>query len=1533
MNIDADSGSLLDQLQHQLHPDTPQDPIPHVEEIQIEEEPEPEVAIPGSSAIDLANEDLFPALPAAPAGRSPLAGWGSPNGHARPAASRPIVPPPSRSAGKVTERFEIPAELQAKPSQLGKSVSVGETCRQISQRTSTSIELSTNNKTRSVTFLINGKPEACRRAKREIISKLTIPVTQTITIPASVRPHLVGKGGATLKALTTRTMTDIKIPRVPGDEIVRVTDEIIEDDPDQDVIITGDYEGVEQAKKEIEKVVAQRTSKQTLRVPIERSYHAFIAGPNNSTVDLLRLETQTDIRIPPIGLTASDKNLDEIIIVGERSAVLAAEQRVRELYEDLKRSTRTIQIGVNKRQHRFIIGPKGATLQEILVVTGCFVELPLSSDPSESVTIRGPADQLTQALQLVLEKSSAVHFHEVDIVAIIPRSTDPNVFIRYVYTKERAALKAIEAAHKVSIHQHSSATQTPILEIQGSTQADADAARAKVQAFIKELGATVYFGIVEIPRGLHKFVIGKSGQNVTKAKAKPEWGGRLLDIDVPSENDESDDVTIVLRRTAVLAGAPPKVVQAADKEAADLIEKIKEELIAVASASADFVSQTVSIDSRYHGRLIGSGGAALKEFLAPYGNTVNIRFPPAAKKDGKEKDGVADADPNAISVRGSKKDVAEVVEKLAAQVAEWRHVEVMSSFTETVKVAKGLAKKLVGNGTQIGWVVRAVKEQIAEQKSHRAGISEKDLSSPTLHLRIEIDDSVAAVDILTVFGPKAIVSLAAAAVADRSQKLADTVSVELKLFESVSAKARKLITEMGPELGRKALRRTIGKEGKGIRRLQDKHTVHIKFAEKPGSGRGKRGAAAADEEEVEVAEEDVDRAALDGTVVVKGFSADVEAAKKELLEIVEAEILGSYTLVFDLPKASLPFVVGRGGTKVQKLKEDLNVRVDFRDRDDDENNTDVECSIEGKKEECAEAQRRIMEIVDDIVNIEEIALQIPSYLHRGIIGTGGANVKALTEQFGGPDKLKIQFPRPNIDPANAQDTVIIRANPKLIPEIRREVEKLVANALGGDESVALNLMGAGADIEEWVTVPKAEVARIVGRSAEGLKEVMRKFGVAVWVVDEVEEGQQQARTKYTHTVRLSIDAEMRPHIIGRAGQTITRIRTETGTTLDIVRGAKGAKDSLIIRGGSAESVAAAQAQVENILREQEERSARDAARRSEQVVHHYRPEAVASPPASVSASGPARIDDDDAVSDAPAPSVPGYSGRPAAVRVGAGSRKKKRGAAPAPSASAPAPEQAAVDSGASSDAGGPASSSYWAFAAPAKPVTDEWQAVTKKGRKGEDAAAGSDTGSNATAPHTVPGANTDAAEPKKKNKKKKKATVAGSEPVKEEEAPEVPAPPRPVTPVPVVVAAPPAPEPKPAPAPAPSPAKKAKAPKPAAAQPTPVAAPALAPAPAPAPAPVPAPAPPTFNPADYEPAPAPTEDAWQTVNSVKKFKNAKLAEAAAVSSTTSAITASSTPAPAPTSSESAAAPKKKKNKKKKKKVDGVAMPGEEEDDE
>ncbi|MEQ2197539.1 hypothetical protein XENOCAPTIV_030943 [Xenoophorus captivus] len=158
------------------------------------------------------------------------------------------------------------------------------------------------------------------------------------------------------------------------------------------IMVSGKLDAVMKARKEIDKRAVER-------VNIDKVYHPFITGAYNKLVGEMMQETSARINVPPPSV-----NKTEIVITGEKEQVALAVAMIKKIYEEKKKNTTTIAVEVKKSQHKYVVGPKGNTLQEILDRTGVSVEIPPSDNSSETVILRGEPDRLGQALTEVYAK-------------------------------------------------------------------------------------------------------------------------------------------------------------------------------------------------------------------------------------------------------------------------------------------------------------------------------------------------------------------------------------------------------------------------------------------------------------------------------------------------------------------------------------------------------------------------------------------------------------------------------------------------------------------------------------------------------------------------------------------------------------------------------------------------------------------------------------------------------------------------------------------------------------------------------------------------------------------------------------------------------------------------------------------------------------------------------------------------------------------------------------------------------------------------
>merc|ERR1719394_1910694 len=184
------------------------------------------------------------------------------------------------------------------------------------------------------------------------------------------------------------TSTKITIPK-PGDN-------------DDGIKIMGNKEGIEKALHEI-KLISDEQSKQAFeKIMVPKIYHPFVEGANRIN-NMMEKYPGVRINIPPLSVMK-----DDISIAGEKEGVLAVKATINQIYKEMEKKCSSISVEVKKSQHRYVIGPKGNAINEILAETGVFVEMPSSDSNSETITLRGPQQKLGLALNKVYEKANSV---------------------------------------------------------------------------------------------------------------------------------------------------------------------------------------------------------------------------------------------------------------------------------------------------------------------------------------------------------------------------------------------------------------------------------------------------------------------------------------------------------------------------------------------------------------------------------------------------------------------------------------------------------------------------------------------------------------------------------------------------------------------------------------------------------------------------------------------------------------------------------------------------------------------------------------------------------------------------------------------------------------------------------------------------------------------------------------------------------------------------------------------------------------------
>uniref|UniRef100_A0A8C2ZPY2 High density lipoprotein-binding protein n=1 Tax=Cyclopterus lumpus TaxID=8103 RepID=A0A8C2ZPY2_CYCLU len=966
--------------------------------------------------------EAFPPLPekGAPGEKTgePASAWGG--------KIRPI------KASVITQVFHVPLEERRYKdnSQFGEGEEA-KVCLDIMQRTGAHIELSLA-KDQGLSIMVTGKLESVMKARKEIVARLQTQASATVAIPKEHHRFVIGKNGEKLQELELKTATKIAIPRP--------------DDPSANIRITGTKEGIEKARHEILLISAEQDKRAVERLCLEKAFHPFIAGAHNRLVQELSQETGARISIPPPSLPR-----DEIVITGEKEAVALALSRIRAIYDDKKRKTTTISVEVKKSQHKYIIGPKGNTLQEILETTGVSVEMPPLDSGSETIILRGEPDKLGPALTQVYAKAKSVMVVEV---------TAPAWLHRFIIGKKGQNIGRItQQLPRVHIEFTDGEER---ISLEGPT-AEVEQAQAQIQEIIKDLVST--------------HTLSQSVINRIKEQYK-------VSVRIPQDSERSGLVRIE---------GDPKGVQLARRELIEMVQRMENER-----------TKDLIVEQKLHRSIIGQKGEKIKEVRDKFPEVI-INFPDPSQKS------------DIVQLRGPKNEVekcGKFLQKIIADLIE-------NSFSLSVPIFKQFHKNIIGKG---GANIKKIREE----------------TNTKIDLPTENSNS----EMIVITGKKSNCEAARDRILSIQRELANIKEAEV----AIPARLHNSL---------------IGSKGCLVRSImEDCSGVHIHFPSE-GSGSDK--------------------------VTIRGPVGEVEKAKKQLLQLAEEKQVNNFTAELQAKPEYHKFLIGRGGANIRRVRDKTGARIIFPSPDDTEQEL---ITIVGKEEAVRQAQKELECLVknlvvttlhysfgqmfvilswmfyfscifkDSMVSQVSVEVAIPQRYHRAIMGPKGCRIQLITREH----EVQIKFPER--DDSLAESRKIRKYAEFVAPKC--DIITIAGRAEKCEPAKAALL--ALVPITEDVEVSYELHRYIIGQKGSGIRKMMEEYEVNIWVpqpekqldvikvtglvanmvrakqglLDRVKElqAEQADRALRSFKVILSVDPKFHPKIIGRKGAVISQIRKD-----------------------------------------------------------------------------------------------------------------------------------------------------------------------------------------------------------------------------------------------------------------------------------------------------------------------------------------------------------------------------------------------------
>jgi predicted PilT family ATPase len=125
-------------------------------------------------------------------------------------------------------------------------------------------------------------------------------------------------------------------------------------------------------------------------------------------------------------------------------------------------------------------------------------------------------------------------------------------------------------------------------------------------------------------------------------------------------------------------------------------------------------------------------------------------------------------------------------------------------------------------------------------------------------------------------------------------------------------------------------------------------------------------------------------------------------------------LINTQSTEFDIDREVVARIVGAGGVSINRIRDQLGVKIDFSDEHEDKDKTGkkkptlkTHVKIVGRKEKAEDAKKRIQAQAERIADEVFETIKIPNQYHSALIGQGGKYAIRLEEKYG----VKITFPR------------------------------------------------------------------------------------------------------------------------------------------------------------------------------------------------------------------------------------------------------------------------------------------------------------------------------------------------------------------------------------------------------------------------------------------------------------------------------------------------------------------------------------------
>ncbi|KAH6608588.1 hypothetical protein Trco_001934 [Trichoderma cornu-damae] len=1104
--VGAGEESVAQRLQqhHVTVEDVPDDELPSRP---VEDASAPAVKTadkPKEPALDTQSHELFPELGASK-GKSPSVApiWGAKsnanggsNGISRSSTPASGTVTPSAQAptpsvvipGRRVETYTLAPQFIRPRSELRRPIP--DILKDINRKSRANITMA-QSPNGHLKFSATGPQDVAQQALKELVSQIGVKVTIKVPIPQSTRAYIIGKSGATIKALQEKTGAKIQLPK--ADENQAVDDE--DDEALIDVTVEGNPHSAAYAQNEILKIVGERAANVQTKVRgIPTAFYPFIAGPANSLAQAMEEANGVQVRVPthqlfssaplPVAPAPGQRPVfapagaddEHILLAGDRAAVQKARAEIERHAAELQKQLEAEQLSIQRGRHQFIIGQRGIPMEDFFNETGCAILFP-SDEDEDMITVVGPPSQVQAGLERAMDLAMGMQMSNIDISRShrnAPGGAAAHAANITRYLRQRKEIERLEKLYSTHINTPFSQDGALPWELYSREGKNAIRAQSEITAILNGHPPS-RMQTVSVDPFFHQHL-----RNDVTPRVKKDFGVHVV---VPDSSEVDVPVLLVFEGPDPAEGAyqPPRV-KPTDVEARafkQALDAAQNHILGLINKQEELVSESLDVPAKFHEKL----RRFIKKEQEGRGET---QIPVRVTKAG-----------TTVTLRGPKSAVESLAGKATDFVEQEKKDEKERGFTLTFDFAQKFANHLIGKG---GSNIKELRDRF--------------------DVEIQVQDGK-----VELRGPQAKAEKARTYIQNLGRTLADETTHTLKIDP-------------------KYHRELIGAQGSQINRLQTRYKVLIFFPRSAKAGDDQSNADAASDAGKPRRQQAPDE------VIIRGPKKGADEARDEIFSLHKYLEEHSHTATIAVQQKQVGSLIGQGGAALDELRQATGARIDVpADRD----TPIVEILIRGTASQVKKAQQILQEKRAEFDDTIVQTIEIDKKHHKTLIGANGSNLRDIVVGAGGSDDRRvlartIQFPKQEAD----GNTIKVEGRTQVVQNIIKRIQEIVTereNQVTEIVDVPINqhrsLIGRGGDVKRQLE-SQFSVSIDIPRQGDGktsVKVTGRPENVAS-AKDHISDliKQQQGET-------LQIPRNVH-HVVSNGGQLFRQLRNNYQVTVD-----------------------------------------------------------------------------------------------------------------------------------------------------------------------------------------------------------------------------------------------------------------------------------------------------------------------------------------------------------------------------------------------